>query len=372
MSKNSRRPQRIYGAVMWLISFIFAACLIGLGSLVIRDLPQVETEYALADFVDQEAMSVLELEREEMTQNLVDLRRDLEDKNAYIHTTFSGLRAAEASFEAWLANRTVTEASDQNPEVALRTRVLEAKRHEVSDAEVDRDEIERQIREQENEITDVGVAMADLRAEAWPAFNAHENAVQTRVFLYRLALTLPLLIISVFLVVKYRKSSYWPLYRGFVLFSAFAFFVELVPYLPSYGGYVRYGVGVIVAAVAGHFTILGMKKYLAKQREAEARSEPERRKAIPNELALKKLESGICPGCDRSVNPSLTDGSDFCAHCGMRLKADCGSCHTHKLVFYAFCKECGHDCAHDFDEEVEVNPPVSGGGGSPLPEPVPG
>src|SRR2546428_11572041 len=115
-----------------------------------------------------------------------------------------------------------------------------------------------------------------------PVWRSRPSGVELRVFLYRLALTLPLLVMAGWLFVKKRKSTYWPFVWGFILFAVFAFFVELVPYLPSYGGYVRYIVGIVLTALVGRQAIVSLNRYLEKQQLPET----QRREELSYDTAL--------------------------------------------------------------------------------------
>jgi predicted RNA-binding Zn-ribbon protein involved in translation (DUF1610 family) len=176
-----------------------------------------------------------------------------------------------------------------------------------------------------------------------PARDAAIQAAQERelrVFGYRLALTLPLLVIAGWLFANKRKGQYWPFVWGFIFLALFAFFFELVPYLPSYGGYVRYVVGIVITVVVGRYAIISLQRYLARQKEAEAMPDAQRRETLRYDTAIARLEKGVCPGCERAIN--LKDQTiDFCPHCGIGLFDRCGTCATRKSAFTRFCFSCG-------------------------------
>ena len=167
---------------------------------------------------------------------------------------------------------------------------------------------------------------------------------ELRVFGYRLALTLPLLALAGWLFARQRQSRWWPFVWGFILFAVFVFFVELVPYLPSYGGYVRYTVGIVATVLVGRWAIVALQRYLERQRAAEAQPDAQRRAELGYDTALARLAKGVCPGCERTVD--LKDGrTDFCPHCGIGLFDRCGHCQARKSAFARFCPACGSSAA---------------------------
>jgi len=357
MRKSTRRPQQLYAIVMWVLSIVFAGFLLGLGSLVIRDLPSVDPTLSLEQFVDVEAQTRIERSVTLSQTKIRTVEREIEDARADLVTATNDYLAAQSSFQTWIATRSATEAADTNPEVLLRTRQLEALKARERAALAEVEALERVQVQNQRDRSDLIQERNRVDAAAQPAYQAALRAQELRVFLYRLALTLPLLLIGAWMILKKRDSAYWPLYRGFVVFAGFAFFVELVPYLPSYGGYVRFGVGIAVVIIAGHFLIKTMRGYMAKKQEEEARSEIERRQSIGYETALKKIAAKSCPGCDRAIFTRDGVETDFCVHCGIRLADNCGGCGARNISFHRFCLSCGIETT-DAPEPVIPTGPV--------------
>lgn len=339
--KGVRAPERAYRGVLWLVSIVFAAFIVGLGNLVIGDLPLVEQQVVADAPVRTPEQRQIDSEVAAIDTRRLAIDDRLEIARLQLEQAQRASTTGTETFEAWIATRNATTDPAQDTELLARTRELEQLKanERTIGSSIAGLENERLALDQQAS----ALVERDYQIES-AAVPARERALfmqELRVFLLRLLITLPMLAVATWMVMKKRKSDHWPLMRGFVLAAVFVFFVELVPYLPSYGGYIRYAVGIVLTLVAGHFLIKNMRAYLARRQEAEAQVEQERRRHVSHEEAFKKMAAKLCPGCDR---PTATTGdaeANFCNHCGMTLFDRCQSCDTRKMAFFRYCMTCG-------------------------------
>ena len=340
MSKSLRLPEKWFRRGLWLVAAAFAFFLIGLGSLVVGNLPQPNTALEVEQFIPQaDALRV---------QAQIDKAQALASQTGRAHDKaqlkYDAERAryqsARDTFQNWVSTRRVTERPEQDSELLARTKALDDIKQAENKA---REELEKQAQtnlEASQAVSNAEQEMSQLRDAAYPEYQSAARASELKVFLYRLAITLPLLVVAGWLFAKQRKSTWWPFVWGFIFFALFAFFVELVPYLPDYGGYVRYIVGIVVTVLLGRYAIIALNRYLEKQKLREAMPEVQRREELSYDVALERLSKSVCPGCERPVDLKNTE-IDFCPHCGIGLFDHCGHCHTRKSAFSRFCHACG-------------------------------
>lgn len=340
MSKALRLSEKWFRFGLWIVAFVFASFLIGLGGTIVENLPRVEHHYTLEDFIDKPA-AVQARGEIKQTQQIRQVAQDqLDQTRLKLNAARANSATARETFNNWLATRHATKRAEQDPELVARTQELdalkiaerqaltsvEAQQQILLDAQQAEAHAQRRLRELEQ------AASSELTKEL--------RNQELRVFGYRLALTLPLLGVAGWLFAKKRKSTYWPFVWGFIYFALFAFFVELVPYLPSYGGYVRYVVGIVITVLVGRQAIVALNRYLEKQKLAEALPDVERRKELSYDTALARLAKKVCPGCERPVDLTNT-AIDYCPHCGICLFDHCGQCKERKSAFARFCHACG-------------------------------
>ncbi|MHC5306816.1 serine endopeptidase [Bartonella sp. LJL80] len=350
MKKSQRWTEKWFTLGLWLVAFIFAGFLIQLGGSLVEDLPKVENAKSVDDFIDQNALSALQLKQRAAENTLADARtkaqiaQETADRSALIY------QSTKEQFTNWLETRRTTARSNQDDELVAQTKQLNSLQQAELEAQQNRQSAEEQLSLAQStyrlEMSDIDDRTAKIRQAAYEQYDSASRWLELKVFLYRLALTMPLLIIAGWLFAKKRKNAYWPFVWGFAIFALFAFFVELVPYLPSYGGYVRAITGVILSVIIGISAIRGFHRYIERQKQIEQQPEQERRLEIEYDKATAQLAKSICPGCDRQVDMT-GEHADYCPHCGLCLFNHCDHCNVRKSSFSLFCYSCGEAAAQE-------------------------
>ena len=355
MSKALRWSEKWFRRGLWLVAFVFAWFLVGLGSTIVGDLPQVEQRRTLDDFLDPQRAPALRQAIDAAQRAARDAQDALDQAQLRQQAAQANHRAARDTFGNWLATRNATQRPEQDPELIERTRQLDAYRQTERDALAAVEAQQQAALNARQAQQRAQTELQEMQEGARQAYESAQRAQELRVFLYRLTLTLPLLVVAGWLFAKQRKSTYWPFVWGFIFFALFAFFVELVPYLPSYGGYVRYIVGIVLTVIGGRYAIRALQRYLERQQQAEALPDPQRRQELDYDLAQTRLAKGVCPGCERAVD--LKDPkNDFCPHCGMGLHNHCGACQARKSAFARYCYACGEPARAAPADEAAASP----------------
>lgn len=340
MSKGTRLTEQWMNRCLWLVALAFAGFLIGLGGKIVDNLDFAERPVSLMDYVDPVRGPAVMAAHRAAEQAHAAATNALEQARLAHEKAASDSKAAEDTFNNWLKTRTATAGQEHDAQLLARTRGLDALKAAERAALA---AVEAQQQQMLNASQALEQARADWYVLEEPAMLAADRAAESRemrIFGYRLALTLPLLGVAGWLFAGKRKGRYWPFAWGFILFALFAFFVELVPYLPSFGGYVRYGVGIVVTVLAGRYAIHYLQRFRERQQAAEALPDTERRATLSYDKALARLAKSACPGCERPIDVKMTELA-YCPHCGMGIATNCTGCHTRKSAFAPFCFACG-------------------------------
>lgn len=342
MKRKNLRPRLDlwFHRLLWGVAILFALFLIHLGGLLIGDLPKVERNIEISQFYSQPQYSRSEAKIEELNREISLLNSEKSADYRALAKVRKLYETRHESYKNWLATRAVTQEGEQNPELIKRTEELESLKEEMQSYNEKIGAIDEALFKQRESLEESKKELRALQKSAQTLYYKALEQQEIRVFLYRLMLLLPLLIVAGYLLVKRRDGKYWPFSWGFIFFSLFAFFVELVPYLPSFGGYVRAGVGLLLTITGGIYLIRSYNHYRARQEKRAQLTQEEWSNIITYEESLKHLGEASCPNCARAVNyadPTV----DYCSHCGLHLFEPCAHCGVRKNCFAPFCHSCG-------------------------------
>lgn len=341
MYSPSRGPERLVKVAQWLITALFAFFLIKVGGAILADLPSLTTPPQRERFLKTPTIQALESQLRPLENERQGLRQQLNGLRQRQEVARQAYESDKASFDNWRSARSATEQAAQNPEVIARARQLDTQLQRQQQLRGEQQALERQLGRLQEKVAPIEGQLAQLQGQAERRFRQAREWAELQVFGLRLLLVGPLLAVALWQFRRFRSSEQWPFVWGFLIFGLFAFFFELVPYLPSFGAYLRYGVGALLTFVAGRALIRWLQAYLKRKQQEQAAPQEQRQSQIRYEKALQSLSQSQCPSCERRL--PAKDGAlpNFCMHCGLALQVDCPRCQCHHLSFFPYCPSCG-------------------------------
>ena len=355
MEFNNKKLEKTSKLINYIVAIVLCGFLISLSGKLIDDVDQWKERPIVEEFQNTELLESKHLEIEKINTK-IDLKTE---KKSSIQNTIKVVNSnydnAKKSFDNWLEARKTVGSPKEDKEVLLRANKLDEFYKTQQDWEKELSNVNNKIytlikdKDKINELVQKEKDRAyDKRVKAIRRYNL-------KVFLIRLLFILPILILGIFFIVKFRKHKYWPLFLGFILFSFYAFFFGLIPYLPSYGGYIRYTVGIILSILFGVYAINKIKAFIEQKKSELKVPTTERAKKVQTETAEKALDNHMCPSCGKDFIVKKWDKSvgkkdkteiygivtNFCRFCGLELFKKCNICGSENFAHLPFCSNCG-------------------------------
>src|SRR6478735_4996710 len=217
MFKSLRVPERLFQLAAWIVSLVFAGFLIGLGNKIVGELPGVQQHVSIQQYMDPTQTARIATVRDSLNR----LERDLtaaQERERLTYTAANAYRARRESFDNWIATRVATTDPRQDPEVLRRTAVLDQLKSGERSAQTETERLDAELLKVNQALQAQSDAESALETAASSRYERARFRQELRVFGIRLVITLPLLLVAAWLVARQRRSQYWTLYRGFVLF----------------------------------------------------------------------------------------------------------------------------------------------------------
>ncbi len=358
MDFNSKKIERTSRFVNYFVSGILCLFLILLSSNILDDIDRLTLRPDYAAFENTEdfasirkQMAAINLQRDSLVNQRDNISKAMEAARQNYNNQ-------KESFDNWIRTRETIESPTKDKEVVNRAKKLDAMFKVEQEWRTEYNRLEEDIAVWQKQEQQLSNALSVEQEKASKAYERALDAYTLKVFLLRLLFVMPVLALGIFFFIRYRAHKYWPLFFGFTLFSIYAFFFGLVPYLPSYGGYVRYSVGILLSLFLGYHAINTIRKFLEQRKAELQQSTQDRAKKVQHEAAEKALEAHICPSCGKdfflkkwefpltqTAAETIPKVSDFCRHCGLELFKPCEKCGNKNFAHYPFCSSCGHATA---------------------------
>jgi hypothetical protein len=355
MEFNNKKLEKTSKLINYIIAIVLCGFLISLSGKLIDDVDEWKERPTVEQFQNADFLTLKNFEIEK-----IDLKINLKgEKKSSIENTIKVVNSnyvnAKKSFDNWLEARKTVGSPKEDKEVLNRANELDKYYKSQQEWKKELAEITNEINlltKNKNKIEEL------IDEEKDSAYGEREKAIRKydlKVFLIRLLFISPILLLGIFFIIKFRKHKYWPLFLGFVLFSFYAFFFGLVPYLPSYGGYIRYTVGIILSVLFGVYAINKIRAFIEQKKNELKISTTERSKKVQTETAEKALDNHMCPSCGKDFIVKKWDKSagkkdkaatygivtNFCRFCGLELFKKCNTCDSENFAHLPFCSNCG-------------------------------